>query len=133
VFVSGRKKDVIIVGGKNVYSQDIEALASEVPGVHAGRLVAFGTFSENLGTEDVVVVVESEEKAESDQRKLADAIRRHVTQNSEIALRRVEVVPPRWIIKTSSGKPARAANRDKLLTRDVSSGEDVLTNAGQGD
>ncbi len=36
VFIAGRKKDLIIVGGKNIYPQDLELLAYEVPGVHAG-------------------------------------------------------------------------------------------------
>ncbi len=44
VFVTGRKKDLIIVGGKNIYPQDIEALAMNVPGIHPGRAVAFGIF-----------------------------------------------------------------------------------------
>ena len=39
VYVAGRKKDLIIVGGKNVYPQDLELLAMQVPGVHAGRVV----------------------------------------------------------------------------------------------
>ncbi len=36
LFVTGRKKDLIIVGGKNIYPNDLEQLAGEVPGVHAG-------------------------------------------------------------------------------------------------
>ena len=58
LYVSGRKKDLIIVGGKNIYPQDIEQLAMQVPGVHPGRVVAFGIFNEDLGTEDVVLVAE---------------------------------------------------------------------------
>ena len=49
LFVSGRKKDMIIVGGKNIYPQDLEALSYEVPGVHGGRSVAFGVFNEETG------------------------------------------------------------------------------------
>ena len=40
VYVTGRKKDLIIVGGKNVYPQDLELLAMQVPGVHPGRVSA---------------------------------------------------------------------------------------------
>ncbi|MCJ7623877.1 MAG: AMP-binding protein, partial [Anaerolineaceae bacterium] len=58
VYVSGRKKDLIIVGGKNVYPQDVERLVMDTPGVHPGRLAVFGIFNEKLGTEDVVVVAE---------------------------------------------------------------------------
>jgi acyl-CoA synthetase (AMP-forming)/AMP-acid ligase II len=115
VFVSGRKKDVIIVGGKNVYAQDIEALASEVDGVHPGRVVAFGQFREEQGTEEVVLVVEADLRSTEDREQLAANVRKYVTQNSDIALRRVAVVDDRWIVKTSSGKTARGANKEKFL------------------
>jgi fatty-acyl-CoA synthase len=115
VFVSGRKKDMIIVGGKNIYPQDLESLTYEVPGVHAGRSVAFGMFDEAQGTEEVVIIAEGDSDDRDEQQKLADAIRLHVTKNSAIALRHVRVVGPKWILKTSSGKTARAANKEKFL------------------
>ena len=115
VFVSGRKKDMIIVGGRNVYPQDLESLSYEVAGVHAGRSVAFGVFNEEAGTEEVVIVAEVEFENVVEQQKIADLIRAHVTKNSSIALRYVKVVGPKWILKTSSGKTARAANKEKFL------------------
>ncbi len=115
VFVTGRKKDLIIVGGKNVYPQDLEQLASEVPGVHPGRVAAFGVFNEALGTEDVVIVAETDTDDEDARAVIAEAIRDHLTRNSDVAVRTVYLVPPRWLIKTSSGKVARSANREKYL------------------
>ena len=115
LFVSGRKKDMIIVGGKNVYPQDLEMLTYEVPGVHAGRAVAFGMFDETQGTEEVVIIAEADSENEVEQQKIADAIRLHVNKNSAIALRYVKVVGPQWIVKTSSGKTARSANKEKFL------------------
>ncbi|MEW6083009.1 MAG: AMP-binding protein [Chloroflexota bacterium] len=115
VFVSGRKKDMIIVGGRNVYPQDLESLTYEVRGVHAGRSVAFGMFNEEEGTEDVVVIAEVDSSDPVEQQKVADAIRQHVTKNSAVALRYVKVVDPKWIVKTSSGKTARSANKEKFL------------------
>lgn len=115
VFVSGRKKDMIIVGGKNIYPQDLESLTYEVPGVHAGRSVAFGMFDEAQGTEEVVIIAEGDSDDPDEQQKIADAIRLHVTKNSAIALRHVKVVGPKWILKTSSGKTARSANKEKFL------------------
>lgn len=114
IFVSGRKKDLIIVGGKNIYPQDLESLTYEVAGVHAGRSVAFGMFDEAQGTEDVVVIAEVDSEDADEQQKIADAIRLHVTKNSAIALRYVKVVGPKWILKTSSGKTARSANKEKF-------------------
>ncbi|MCL4273084.1 MAG: AMP-binding protein [Anaerolineales bacterium] len=115
LYVSGRKKDLIIVGGKNVYPQDLETLASEVKGVHAGRVVAFGMYDEEEGTEEVVIIAEAESTSPSEMEAIADAIRKHVTKSSAIALRHVKVVDDKWIIKTSSGKTARSANKEKFL------------------
>jgi fatty-acyl-CoA synthase len=121
VYITGRRKDLIIVGGKNVYPQDLESLASEVPGVHPGRAVAFGVFSEELGTEEVVMVAEMEEgeipqnQMEAAAQRLSEEIRRRVTQGSDVALRQVRIVPQGWLLKTSSGKIARGTNREKYL------------------
>lgn len=122
VFVSGRKKDMIIVGGKNVYPQDLESLTYEVPGVHPGRSVAFGLFDQVQGTEEVVIIAESDFEDPAEQQRLADVIRQHVTKNSAIALRHVKVVGPKWIVKTSSGKTARSANKEKFL-QELAEGE----------
>ncbi len=63
LFVTGRRKEIIIVGGKNIYPQDLEYLVGEVDGVHPGRVVAFGLFNERQGTEDIVLVAEVEPRA----------------------------------------------------------------------
>jgi len=115
LYVSGRKKDIIIVGGKNIYPQDLEALASEIPGVHPGRVVAFGLDSDESGTEEVVLIVEAESAELDEQQRISDLVRQHVTRNSAVSLRYVQVVPPKWILKTSSGKTARSANKEKYL------------------
>jgi acyl-CoA synthetase (AMP-forming)/AMP-acid ligase II len=115
LFVTGRKKDMLIVGGKNIYPQDIEAIACEISGVHPGRVVVFGVFDEKSGTEEVVLVAEVEIEDEKEHFPIADNIRMHVTKNSAVALRHVQIVGPKWILKTSSGKPARMANKEKFL------------------
>jgi len=119
LFVTGRKKDIIIIGGKNVYPQDIEMLVSQVPGVHAGRTVAFGVFDETQGTEEVVVIAETDEQQPEALQHIADEVRRYVTKNSAVALRLVQLVEPRWLLKTSSGKTARAANKEKYLAETI--------------
>ena len=115
LYVSGRKKDLIIVGGKNVYPQDLEALAMQISGVHAGRVAAFGVYNSDAGTEEVAVVAEVDAVDRAEREPIAEAIRRNVTQGSDVALRRVLLVEPGWLIKTSSGKVARSANREKYL------------------
>jgi acyl-CoA synthetase (AMP-forming)/AMP-acid ligase II len=122
VYVTGRKKDLIIVGGKNIYPQDLEALAGEVPGVHPGRVVAFGVHDEASGTEDVVIIAEADTPgplspggADPGSQQIADEIRQRVTRGSDIALRFVKLVERGWLLKTSSGKVARSANKEKYL------------------
>jgi fatty-acyl-CoA synthase len=115
IFVAGRKKDMIIVGGKNIYPQDLETLACEVPGVHPGRTVAFGLFDESQGTEEVVIIAEVGTDDEGEHERVANEIRQYVTKNSAIALRHVRVVGPKWVLKTSSGKVARTANKEKFI------------------
>ena len=122
LFVTGRKKDLIIVGGKNIYPQDLERLASEVEGVHPGRVVAFGVFNEQAGTEEVVIVAEVDENNPYARQIISDQIRQHVTRNSDIALRFAYVVDRGWLLKTSSGKIARAANRQKFQNEGIALG-----------
>ena len=115
VYITGRKKDLIIVGGKNIYPQDLERIAMTVNGVHPGRVVAFGIFSPRMGTEQVVIVAEVDTEDEGEKSLIANDIRQSVTQGSAVALRTVHLVEEGWIIKTSSGKTARLANRDKFI------------------
>jgi acyl-CoA synthetase (AMP-forming)/AMP-acid ligase II len=115
LYITGRKKDLIIVGGKNIYPQDLELLAYEVPGVHAGRASAFGVFNDATGTEDVVIVAEVDTDDSTELQKIADGIRASVTRGSAVALRYVHMVGKHWLVKTSSGKTARSANREKFL------------------
>jgi fatty-acyl-CoA synthase len=117
LYVTGRKKDMIIVGGKNIYPQDLEAVANTTPGITPGRSVAFGLFDKNLGSENIVMVCELDGKGNSeDTKKTVEMnLRRRVVQRSEIALADVHLVEGRWLIKTSSGKISRSANRDKYI------------------
>lgn len=113
LYISGRKKDLIIVGGKNLCPQDIEEIANRTPGVHPGRAVAFGVLDERLGSEKVVLVCEAVEGA--DTAEVERALRAAMVQETEFVLGDVRFVPRGWIVKTSSGKHARVDNRDKYL------------------
>ncbi len=115
LYITGRKKDMIIVGGKNIYPQDLESLISDVSGVHPGRVVAFGMFDESAGTEEVVIVAEVETDDAEKRRQITEAIRLMVNKNTAVVLRHILLVEPKWILKTSSGKVARIANREKYL------------------
>jgi acyl-CoA synthetase (AMP-forming)/AMP-acid ligase II len=113
LFITGRKKDLLIVGGKNIYPQDLEDIANRTQGIHPGRAVAFGVFDERLGSEKVVVVAEAAEGADTNAAE--QALRAKVVQETEVTLGDLRFVPRGWIIKTSSGKHARTDNREKYM------------------
>ena len=115
IYISGRKKDLIIVGGKNIYPKDLETIAMEINGVHPGRVVAFGVYNKLKGTEDVVIIAEIEDEYIEKKESISEDIRKRVTRESAIALRNILLVDNKWLIKTSSGKIARALNKKKYI------------------
>jgi len=115
LYITGRKKDLIIVGGKNVYPQDLEAIANDVPGVHPGRVVAFGVPDERLGTEAIVLVCEVDTEDDDERNAIGREVRARIAQQTETAVSNVLLVDAKWLHKTSSGKIARGANREKYL------------------
>jgi acyl-CoA synthetase (AMP-forming)/AMP-acid ligase II len=113
-YVVGRKKDLIIVAGRNLYPEDIEATVSGVPGVSPGRVVAVGIEDALKGTEEIWVITETEVEDPAQQRQLRQAITEAVMQ-IDVTVARVCLAPPRWLIKSSSGKPSRQANKERAL------------------
>ena len=107
----GRIKDVIIVGGRNVYPQDIERVVGEIDGIRAGNVIAFGVPGRN-GKEKVVVVAET--RADDLER-----VRTEVSERSVAAVgvpaSEIKLVKPSSLPKTSSGKLQRALCRQQFL------------------
>lgn len=118
LFVTGRKKDIIIIGGINVFPEDLEARVSEVEGVHPGRAVALGLEDPELGTERLVLVAEANEAADLARASEIDReIRRVVLTICGVAPYQVFVVPPKWIVKSTAGKISRIETRARVLER----------------
>ncbi|HVF45701.1 MAG TPA: AMP-binding protein, partial [Pyrinomonadaceae bacterium] len=115
VYVTGRKTDLIIVQGRNFYPADVEKVVSGVEGVTPGRVVVFGVPNEKTGTEGLIVLAESEECEGEGARRLSLRIRNAVAQELDCTPQDVRVVPPRWLVKSTAGKLARADNRSKYL------------------
>jgi fatty-acyl-CoA synthase len=115
IYVIGRTKDLIINAGKNVYPQDIEAIVNAISGIHPGRAVVFGVSDEREGTELIAVVAEVDTQDADARREIMRQIRQRVSQQSMITVSYVLLTDPGWLLKTSSGKIARNANRDKWL------------------
>ena len=116
LFVVGRKKDLLIVGGENIYPQDIEEIVGSHRSVHDGRVVAMGLYNSELGTDDIIVVAEVFDEAElSKTEQIESEIRSMVIGGLGVAVRMIFLKPPKWIVKSTAGKAARSATRDKLL------------------
>ena len=114
--VCGRIKDVIIVGGRNVYPQDVEKAVGGVDGVRAGNVVAFGVDGRH-GAQHVVVVAEAVAPAGGAPEvavwaaALERAVVAAVTESVGVPPKEVVLVAPGTVPKTSSGKLQRSACR----------------------
>lgn len=116
LYVVGRKKDLLIVGGENIYPQDIEQIVNRHSAVHDGRVVALGLYNPELGTEDIVVVAELENDGLlAKAAELEAEIRGMIVAGLGIAVRTIFLKPPKWIVKSTAGKAARSATREKIL------------------
>lgn len=116
LYVVGRKKDLIIVGGENLYPQDIEEIVASHPAVHDGRAVAMGVYNPDLGTEEIIVIAEVEQEHLLENAVVIEGeIRSMVVAGIGVAVQAILLKPPKWIVKSTAGKPARSATREKLL------------------
>jgi fatty-acyl-CoA synthase len=113
--ICGRLKDVIIVGGRNVFPEDIERAVGELDGVRAGNVIAFGVDGYK-GKETVIVVAEV--KAE-DLTAVRRAIHHSALEVSGLPPRDIMLVRPGTLPKTSSGKLQRAKCRESYLAGEL--------------
>ncbi len=113
--VCGRIKDVIILGGRNVYPQDVERAVADVTGVRAGNVIAFGTEGKR-GRESLVVVAES--KGDELDRVRA-AVKSAVYDAVGMAPEDVVLVRPGSLPKTSSGKLQRTLCRTRYFDAEL--------------
>ena len=117
LYVVGRKKDLIIVAGANIYPQDVEEIVSAHPAIYDGRVVAFGQYNSNLGTEEIFVVAEVRDEGDLQMtRKIERELRAAISSELGVGIGTIYLKPGRWIVKSSAGKPARSTTREKLLS-----------------
>ena len=119
-YVIGRKDNLIIVAGKNIYPEDIEDVISEVPHVIPGRVVAFGVDKVELGTQIICVIVET--SIDTDKYKDLKGEIKRACMSIDISISNIYLVPPRWLIKSSSGKPSRNVNKERILGHEEQKG-----------
>ncbi|MFC3173077.1 fatty acyl-AMP ligase [Novosphingobium bradum] len=117
LFIVGRAKDMIIINGKNHWPQDIEWAVEQLPGFHQGDIAAFSVQAEN-GEEVPAVLVHCRVSDPEERRRLHDQIKdkvRSITGMNCV----VELVPPRTLPRTSSGKLSRAKARNLYLAGEI--------------
>ena len=113
LYITGRAKDIIIKGGRNIYPHEVEEIAGRVKGVRTGCVVAFGLADEKSGTERLIVAAELRDSSARD-RVVAD-ITEQVAAVIGMPPDSVEILPPHSIPKTSSGKLRRSETKRLYL------------------
>jgi fatty-acyl-CoA synthase len=115
LYVVGRKKDLIIVGGENIYPQDIEEIAASHPAIRDGRVIAMGVYNPDLGTEEIVIVAEVErEELLANVQEIEREIRSGVVAGLGVTAGMIFLKPPKWMVKSTAGKAARSTTLEKL-------------------
>jgi fatty-acyl-CoA synthase len=111
VFVTGRKKDLIILNGRNFDPQSIEWIVAELDGIRAGNVIAFSRPA--ASTEELVVVAETRSGVDSEQ--LVAEVRTRIRENFQMNPADVVLLPAGALPKTTSGKLQRQKARVHYL------------------
>ncbi|MBN8443320.1 MAG: 1-acyl-sn-glycerol-3-phosphate acyltransferase [Thauera sp.] len=115
LFVTGRVKDLIIRGGRNLYPYELEEAIGALPGVRRGCVAVFGAADPATASERLVAVVETRESDPEARRALQGKVEALALERLGVPLDEVVLAPPHSVLKTSSGKIRRAATRDLYL------------------
>jgi 1-acyl-sn-glycerol-3-phosphate acyltransferase len=114
-FITGRDKDIILKAGRNLYPHEVEEIAASVHGVRKGCVVAFGAPDAASGTERLIVVAETQERSAAGRERIAREIVDQVASAIGLPPDSVQMLPPRTLPKTSSGKLRRDQTRRLYL------------------
>jgi fatty-acyl-CoA synthase len=117
VFIVGRAKDMIIINGRNHWPQDIEWAVEQLPGFKSGDIAAFAITGPS-GEETPAVLVHCRVSDNEERGRLRDEIRERVKAITGLNPV-VELVPPRTLPRTSSGKLARSKARNLYLSGEI--------------
>ena len=117
IYIVGRAKDMIIVNGKNHWPQDIEWAVEQLPGFKAGDIAAFAITTPG-GEETPAVLVQCRSSDENERVRLREEIREKVRSVTGMNCV-IELIPPRTLPRTSSGKLSRAKARNLYLAGEI--------------
>ncbi|MFN7086672.1 MAG: AMP-binding protein [Burkholderiales bacterium] len=112
IYISGRVKDVIIRGGRNIFPYDLEQAVGNIAGIRKGCVAVFGSRDPHSGIERLVVLAETRETAEAARERLRQRINEVAVDVLGMPVDDVVLAPPHTVLKTSSGKIRRAASRE---------------------
>ncbi|MDY0161628.1 AMP-binding protein [Desulfobotulus sp.] len=112
VYITGRSKDMIIRAGRNIYPQELEAAVGRIKGIRTGNVAVFGSMDRQSGAERLIVLAETRETSEDKLENLQSEISSVTIDLLGLPPDDVALVPPGCILKTSSGKIRRSANRE---------------------
>ena len=116
LYITGRSKDLIIVDGRNHYPQDIEATVSAAsPAVRSGYVTAFALRTDDSGEKLVVIAERAAGASRELQAGVAEAVRAAVSRFHSLPIADVLLVAAGAIPRTTSGKLARGAARERYL------------------
>ncbi len=122
IFITGRVKDIIIKGGRNLYPHEVEELAARAEGIRKGCVVAFGLKDKGSGTEKLVIVAESREQDAARRAAMVAAINEEISRGLGLPPDRVELIPSGSIPKTSSGKLRRDETKQLYVAGTLAAG-----------
>ena len=117
IYIVGRAKDMIIVNGRNHWPQDIEWAVEQLPGFKAGDIAAFAITTPG-GEETPAVLVQCRSSDDEERARLRDEIRERVRAVTGMNCV-IELIPPRTLPRTSSGKLSRAKARNLYLAGEI--------------
>jgi acyl-CoA synthetase (AMP-forming)/AMP-acid ligase II len=127
LYVTGRLKELIIRGGRNLYPHELESAAARALGDEQPEIVAVGVPDPELGSERIVLLVEMPSRGPERDDQIIMAIKNEVYTQLEAVPDEVVLVPPRTILRTTSGKLMRVSAREHYLATRLDRG------ATQGD
>ncbi|MCA1199915.1 fatty acyl-AMP ligase [Sphingomonas sp. R647] len=117
IYIVGRAKDMIIVNGRNHWPQDIEWAVEQLPAFKQGDVAAFAITTPG-GEETPAVLVQCRTSDDSERQKLREEIRERVRAVTGMNCV-IELIPPRTLPRTSSGKLSRAKARNQYLNGEI--------------
>lgn len=120
--LTGRVKDMIIRGGRNLYPYEVEEAVGELPGIRRGCVAAFAATDPVNGSERLVLVAETRERDPERRAALQKGVRERASDVLGLPPDEVLLAPPRAVPKTSSGKLRRGATRDRYLAGTLAQG-----------